>query len=122
VSTLRSRDPDSFVGTTEFIKGIDAKKVSRWRLSGKLLLLNVAEGQFPGGGYYGSQLAKRLKNLLAKIGLEDIGTTQRNLGGGRTKAQLSLVKRRRNKKESDAESLKAYGKGIDANPVGTRSD
>jgi len=87
-------------------------------LSGKILLLNVAEGRFPGTGYYGPQLAKRLRVRLDKLGLEDIGMSVRNVGGGRTKADMTLVKTTRTKTEREAQSLKAYGKGKNSTPVG----
>jgi hypothetical protein len=110
------RDPDSFGSESQIRKGIDAKKVSRWRLSGKLLLLNVAEGEFPGRGYYGAQLAKKLRSRLDHIGLEDIGGSIRNKGGGRTKAQLTLTTLRRTKAQRQTESSKAYGKSKAGNP------
>lgn len=113
VSTrFRYRDPDGFGSALEIRRGIDAKKVSRWRLSGKMLLLNVAEGQFPGRGYYGAQLAKRLRDRLDRLDLDDIGATVRNKGGGRK------LRVRKSKAEAEAQSLKAYGKAKDSNPVG----
>ena len=114
---FKFRDPDTFDSESKLRKGIDAKKVSRWRLSGKILLLNVAEGEFPGKGYYGAQLAKKLRNRLDKMGLEDIGTVARHKGGGRTKAELTLVKSGKTKAQREAESLKAYGKSKSGNPV-----
>ncbi len=112
------RDPDSFGSKLEIRRGIDAKKVNRWKLSGKILLLNVAEGRFPGRDYYGAQLAKKLRGRLDKLGLEDIGATAKNKGGGRKKQDLTLVRVRRSRPEAEAQSLRAYGKGRDSNPVG----
>ena len=106
------RDPDSFGSKLEIRKGIDAKKVNRWKLSGKILLLNVAEGTFPGRDYYGPRLAKRLQGRLDRLGLVDIGATVRNKGGGRQKSV------KKSKWEAEAQSLKAYGKGKNSNPMG----
>lgn len=106
------RDPDSFGSKLEIRKGIEAKKVNRWKLSGQILLLNVAEGRFPGQDYYGAQLAKKLQGRVHRLGLVAIGATVRNKGGGRKKPV------RKSKAEAEAQSLKAYGKGKDVNPVG----
>ena len=115
---LNFRDPDKFDSEAALRKGVNPKKVSRWRLSGKHLLLNVAEGQFPGRGYYGDNLAKKLADRLAKRGISDIGQVVRNKGGGRTKAQLRLLEARQDPKVAAAMSLKAYGAGKDALPTG----
>jgi hypothetical protein len=112
------RDPDSFGSKLEIRRGIEAKKVNRWKLSGKILLLNVAEGGFPGNDYYGAQLAKKLRHRLDRLGLEDIGGALRNRGGGRKKQDLTLVRIRKSKLEAEIESLRAYGKGKVSNPVG----
>jgi hypothetical protein len=106
------RDPDSFGSKLEIRKGIEAKKVNRWKLSGKILLLNVAEGEFPGHDYYGAQLAERLRGRLDRLGLDDIGAAVRNKGGGRKKPV------RKSKAEAEAQSLKLYGFGKGTNPVG----
>jgi hypothetical protein len=116
---FRSRDPDSFGSAAEIRRGVDPKKVSRWRLSGKILLLNVAEGAFPGRDYYGSQLAQKLRRRLGKIGMEDIGAAKRSKGGGRNTEELTRVRSRRTKAKSRALSLQAYGSGKDSNPVGS---
>jgi hypothetical protein len=108
---LKPRDDDEFdlkrtkFGLTKaFIRsGIDAKKVGRWRLSGQHLLLNVAGGQFPGRGYYGSQLRKRLRDRLSAIGLDEIKMVSRHKGGRK------VTKMKRKQKEIEAQSLKAYG-------------
>ncbi len=115
---LSFRDPDSFDSESKLRKGIDAKKVSRWRLSGKHLLLNVAEGQFPGKGYYGAQLSKKLRIRLDKMGIPDIGVAARNKGGGRKKEDLTFVRITRTKAERERQSLKSWGAGKNANPVG----
>lgn len=112
------REPDSFSSEKEIRKGIDAKKVSRWRLSAQLVLLNVAEGQFPGRGYYGAKLAQKLKDRLHEMGIERIGVVARNKGGGRTREELTQIKAGRSKRERELASLQAYGKGKDANQVG----
>jgi len=109
---FRFRNPDGFGTALEIRRGIEPKKVSRWRLSGKMLLLNVAEGRFPGKDYYGAQLKKRLRIRLDRLGIDDIGATVRNKGGGRKKPV------RKSKAEAEAQSLKAYGNAKDANPVG----
>jgi hypothetical protein len=102
------RDPDAFDSESEIRKGIDAKKVSRWRLSGKLLLLNVAEGQFPGKGYYGARLSERLTGRLQSLGIENIRTVARHKGGGVTRAQKTLVQQRHAKvKRTAANAAKA---------------
>ena len=89
---LHPRDPDAFDSESKIRKGIDAKKVSRWRLSGKLLLLNVASGEFPGRDYYGSKLAEKLKSRLKNVGLTTLETVPPNKGGGRTRESLRLQK------------------------------
>ncbi len=116
---FNARDPDSFGSEGQIRKGIDAKKVSRWRLSGKILLLNVAEGRFPGKDYYGSQLSKRLRTRLDALGIDEIGALSRSKGGGRRKEDLRLVRVRKSKGAAEALSLRAYGKGKNANPVGS---
>jgi hypothetical protein len=79
-----NREPETF--DKEKLGGISSKRVSRWRLSGKHLLLNVAEGSFPGAGYHGDDLDKRLKERLSKIGRTDIGNVIPAQGGrGRAK-------------------------------------
>lgn len=103
------RELDAFGSEAQIRKGIDAKKVSRWRLSGKLLLLNAAEGQFPGKDYYGARLAERLRTRLARLGLKDIGSVVRNKGGGVTRSQKTLVEERRTKVERDRMSLASVG-------------
>ena len=127
---LKYRDPDSFemykdenkklrkLSEREIRKGINSKKISRWRLSGKLLLLNVAEGEFPGTGYYGAGLEKKLKARLKEFGLQDIGLIVRNKGGGQKKEDLTRVRIRRTEKERESQSLKLYGAAKNANPVG----
>jgi hypothetical protein len=112
------RDPDSFGSKLEIRQGIEAKKVNRWKLSGQILLLNVAEGQFPGVDYYGAQLAKKLKERLAPLGMERIGGSVKNKGGGRKKQDLTLIRVRNSKSQLEAQSLKAYGKGKESNPMG----
>ena len=128
---LKARDPDSFdmykdengqlkkISEKEIRKGINAKKVSRWRLSGKLLLLNVAGGKFPGADYYGEGLEKKLQARLKEFGLQDIGQVVRNKGGGRKKEDLTLVRIARTKADREKQSLKSYGAGKNANPVGS---
>lgn len=106
---FRSRDPDSFGSAAEIRKGIDPKKVSRWRLSGKILLLNVSQGEFPGKNYYGAQLAKKLRARLDQLGLDDIGVSRRNVGGGRIREDRTRIRVRTSKKKAEAESLRAYG-------------
>lgn len=59
---FRTRNPEEL--NRAEIGGISPKRVSRWRLSGKHILLNVAEGQFPGGGYYGARLKERLSQRM----------------------------------------------------------
>ena len=76
---FRNRDPEDL--DRKRLGGISAKRVSRWRLSAKHLLLNVASGVFPGTGYYGPKLHERLQQRLKAIGLEDIGSIQRARGG-----------------------------------------
>jgi len=115
---LNPRDPDAFDSESKIRKGIDAKKVSRWRLSGKLLLLNVAEGQFPGKEYYGSRLAERLDKRLGKLGLQDIGTVVRNRGGGVSRAQKTLMQERRTKAERNRMSLASVGHSQHGRKVG----
>jgi hypothetical protein len=65
--------------------GFDAKKAGRWSLSAQILLLNVAEGRFPGPDYAGSRvrgnfgykIGARLKERLEKIGLASLKETGR---------------------------------------------
>jgi len=102
------RDPDSFGSESQIRKGIDAKKVSRWRLSGTILVLNVAEGEFPGKGYYGAKLAKKLRERLDEVGIQDIGAAVRNKGGGRKREDLTRVRITRSKAEREKQSLKLY--------------
>ena len=107
------RDPDAFGSESEIRKGIDAKKVSRWRLSGKLLLLNVASGEFPGRDYYGSKLGEKLTGRLTNLGLTTLETVPRNKGGGRTREELRLQKipSKAEMKAREALSDKLYGAG-----------
>jgi hypothetical protein len=119
---LNPRDPDSFGSKAEIRRGIDAKKVSRWRLSGKILVLNAAEGRFPGRDYYGAQLAKKLQMRLERLGLPDIGGTARNKGGGRRKEELTLVRITKSNADREAQSLMAYGKSKGSNPVGNGNE
>jgi hypothetical protein len=83
-----NRDPEEF--DREKLGGINPKQVSRWRLSGKHILLNVASGVFPGAGYYGPRLNERLQERLKAVGLTDIGIVQRARGGKKKR-----VKRKR---------------------------
>jgi hypothetical protein len=73
-----NRDPESL---DKKRIGISPNKVSRWRLSGKHIILNVAEGFFPGSDYYGPKLEERLRERLKAIGLEDIGKVVVAKGG-----------------------------------------
>ena len=57
-------DPDSLGSEREEEVSANPKKISRWSLSARHILLNVAEGTFPGAGYHGSKLSERLKKRL----------------------------------------------------------
>ncbi len=114
---VTARNPDDFgdgqmvgFGKDSRIKrGVDSKKASRWLISAKILVLNAAEGRFPGKGYYGAKIGAELRSRLKKLGLADLVTSQRNRGGGRRRAELRLVESRKSKKQREAEGLLAYG-------------
>ena len=99
-----TRDPEEL--TKKEIGGISPKMVSRWRLSGKHILISVAEGRFPGTGYYGANLKGRLKERLEPYGLTDLGGVSRE--GGRRRVDVSRLPKKKSKKELEAEALKAY--------------
>lgn len=82
-----NRDPATF--DKKALGGVSPKRVSRWRLSAKHLLLNVAEGVFPGSGYYGQRLNERLAERLDKIGLEAIGDVKAAKGGKKKRVRRS---------------------------------
>jgi hypothetical protein len=66
-------------------RGFDAKKAGRWRLSAQILLLNVADGRFPGPDYYGSKVRGNygyriggvLRERLKKLGIESLSNLKR---------------------------------------------
>lgn len=82
---FRNRDPEEL--TRADIGRINPKRVSRWRLSGKHILLNVAQGRFPGEGYYGPRLKDRLIERLKPLGWTDLEWGNRK-GGRRRKSAV----------------------------------
>ncbi len=82
---FRNRDPEE-LGRGR--SGIDAQKVERWGLSARHLLLNVADGRFPGTGYYGARLGARLAARLRSIGVTEIGHIKRAKPGRKPKKKL----------------------------------
>ena len=103
-SRFSTRDPEEL--SKKEIGGISPKMVSRWRLSGKHILISVAEGRFPGSGYFGANLKRRLKDRLEPYGLADLGGVPR--GGGRRKPDESPLLKKKSKKDRELEALKAY--------------
>ena len=83
-SRFHTRDPEEL--TRKDIGRINPQRVSRWRLSGKHILLNVAEGKFPGDGYYGPRLRDRLLERLKPLGLLELDWGNRKGGRRRKKA------------------------------------
>lgn len=69
----RSHEPDAFDTVDDAanidLKSFSPKKAHRWVVSGQLVMLNVAKGQFPGDGYYGRGIAGRLRNRRRAVGL-----------------------------------------------------
>jgi hypothetical protein len=70
---LRFHDPEVFDTLDKEAKvrltGFSAKKAHRWKMSGHLVMLNVAQGRFPGTDYYGPKLAQRLKKRRQELGV-----------------------------------------------------
>lgn len=116
---IKYRDPNElqdygdesvpFTSEAQIRKGVDPKKAGRWRVSGKILILNAAEGRFPGKDYYGNRIGSHLRSRLQALGLEDIGAIPRNKGGGQVREDLHMVRVRKSKKQRETDSLKAYG-------------
>jgi hypothetical protein len=57
-------DPESLGSERDKNVSVNPKKISRWSASARHVLLNVAEGAFPGTAYHGLKLSARLKNRL----------------------------------------------------------
>lgn len=102
---IKARSEQSFIREDGKL-GIDAKKINKWLLNGKHLMLNAAEGKFPGGGYHGSALKAKLVTRLKKLGIETIGSTVKNKGG-RRRIRIIVTKEEKNRKEKL--SLSTYG-------------
>ena len=68
-----SHEPDAFETTDRQAKlklaGFSPKKAHRWSVSGRLVMLNVAQGEFPGSGYFGDGIAKRLRARERELGI-----------------------------------------------------
>ena len=66
-----SHEPDVFDTTDKSsrlkLAGFSPKKAHRWKVSGQLVMLNVAEGRFPGEGYYGARIAESLRRRKQKM-------------------------------------------------------
>lgn len=70
---LRSHEPDTFDTGDDpdhlDLKSFSEKKAYRWLVSAQLVMLNVAEGKFPGDGYYGAKISERLRSRMRAMGL-----------------------------------------------------
>ena len=65
----RSHEADTFDTVEDVGKFFSVKKAYRWLASAEHEMLNVAEGKFPGEGYYGDRIAERLQVRKRAIGL-----------------------------------------------------
>jgi len=86
------RQRDSEWGATEHseLVGADsamAKKMWRWGTQAKMLMLNAAEGQFVGDGWYGRRLGEQLKTRERKF-RRKVVAAKRNAGGNNAVQQF----------------------------------
>lgn len=81
-----SHDPGEFDVTDKQTKmkleGLSVKKAHRWMVSGQLVMLNVAEGKFPGDGYYGAKIGEKLRDRMRAIGLRRDARVDSHQAGG----------------------------------------
>ena len=52
---------------------LSSEKLGRWAIQARLILLNVAEGEFPGSDWYGSRRYAVYKQRLREFGIQSIG-------------------------------------------------
>ena len=91
---------------------LSADKLGRWAVQARLILLNVARGEFPGSDWYGNRRNEFYKKALREFGLAAIGAP-RHRGGARSRGVEDRQKRTlRRIKQGDL----AYGRG-GSNPV-----
>lgn len=86
---FHNRDPEEL--TRKDIGRINPKRVNRWRLSGKHILLNVADGKFPGDGYHGSKLNERLLQRMNQRGIVSMSWRVQKSGRRRKLAQMKSL-------------------------------
>ena len=95
------------------IVDINAHKLGRWAVQARLILLNVARGDFPGSNWYGNRRHDVYKRTLRQFGLPAIGSVRPK--GGVISKGVEERKKRASQKIKQGEL--AYGRG-GSNPVG----
>lgn len=92
---------------------LSADKLGRWAVQGRLILLNVARGDFPGSEWYGNRRNESYKKALRVFGLVAIGSP-RHKGGARSKG---VGDRKKSASRRIKQGEVAYGRGGNS-PVG----
>ena len=95
------------------IVDLNAHKLGRWAVQARLILLNVAEGEFPGSNWYGNRRHDSYKRALRQFGLPAIGSVRPK--GGVISKGVEERKKKASRKIKQGEL--AYGRG-GSNPVG----
>jgi hypothetical protein len=102
--------------TAKEILDLSPDKLGRWAVQARLILFNVARGEFPGSDWYGNRRNGLYKKALSEFGLAAIGSP-RNKGGATSRG----VEHRKKKASRRIElGARAYGRGR-GDPVGDPS-
>ena len=73
----KSKNTDNwFEGPDKQFANASAEKLGRWAIQGRIILMNVARGEFPGSNWYGSRRYASYKQRLKEFGIQTIGTTR----------------------------------------------
>ncbi len=74
------------------ILDLSADKLGRWAVQARLILLNVAKGEFPGADWYGNRRFAAYKQRLKEFGIDEIGAS-RHKGGAKDQGRKELKRR-----------------------------
>jgi|GEM_PF-5521924 len=73
----KSKNIDNwYEGPDKQFANASAEKLGRWAIQGRIILLNVARGEFPGSNWYGSRRYAIYKQRLKEFGIQSIGITR----------------------------------------------